>query len=243
MSDGDNIQFTLGGWTTGEGMWGNPERGTVPLGWTFSPGSNWLAPRVLQNVVSTATANDELVAGPSGIGYMYPRHWPSKGLPDFTALTHEGMKAAGMQIVNVLAQNSDDPSLDVLAKWVTDDSPGMVYYPWGGGYSQLQGKVWFVGDKPVVSGRVSLWGQGETGPMVGVEGLIERLKSLPKDPSQTNGYSLIPVHAWSHNYSDVMAAVKGLWQAGGFDVVLPSELLHRLRAAHAANITRDSIIV
>merc|ERR1711920_208205 len=104
----------------------------------------------------------------------------------------------------------------------------MIYYPWGDGYSHLQGMVWFCGDKPIVSGRVSLWGEGDTGLTVGVNGLIKILKTLPKDTSKTDGYSLIPVHAWSHSYSDVMTVVKALKEAGGFDVVLPSELLRRL---------------
>ena len=37
MSDGDNLQWILGPWTTDERWWGASERGSVPLGWTLSP--------------------------------------------------------------------------------------------------------------------------------------------------------------------------------------------------------------
>merc|ERR1711964_250637 len=109
MSDGDNLQWTLGGWTTDEKYWGSPLRGSVPLGWTFSPSTKWLAPTVLQNVMATATSNDELVAGPSGVGYMYPAHWPSSKLDDFASLTFEGMKAAGMKAINAIGKEDNEP--------------------------------------------------------------------------------------------------------------------------------------
>ena len=46
----------------------------------------------------------------------------------------------------------------------------------------------------------------------------------------THRYSIIPVHAWSHTYDDVVAVATALQAAGGFDVVLPSELIKRVKA-------------
>ena len=86
--------------------------------------------------------------------------------------------------------------------------------------------------KPIVSGRYSLWGESPaTGPddMLGVDGLVERLKKLPKSRVMKEGYSLIPVHAWSHSYDDVVVVAEKLAAAGGFEVVLPSELLGMVR--------------
>ena len=45
------------------------------------------------------------------------------------------------------------------------------------------------------------------------------------DESSADGYSLFPVHAWSHNVSDVVAVAKGLEGTGYFEVVTPSALL------------------
>lgn len=230
MSDGDNIQWTLGGWSTNEKWWGSSQRGAVPLGWTFSPATKWLAPTMLQQLLTNSTNNDELVAGPSGVGYMYPSQWPSETLKNFTSLTFEGMKFAGMKSINIIGKGDNAPDLNLMEHFIADDTvDGMMYYSFGGGYSGLGGAVWSAGGKPVVSGRYSLWGEATSGPMLGVDALVKHLKALPKDDARVDGYSLIPVHAWSHTYADVVDVVNKLTAAGGFDIVLPSELLRRLR--------------
>jgi len=67
MSDGDNIQWLQGGWRSDE-WYGSPDRGAVPIGWTFAPAMESLAPVILDWAKSNATANDTFVAGPSGAG-------------------------------------------------------------------------------------------------------------------------------------------------------------------------------
>jgi len=213
------------------------------VGWTFSPAAAYLAPSILRRVTSALTPDDELVAGPSGVGYMYPTLWPAAAMEDFANLTHRGMRRAGMRVVNVLGQNDEPPAgagsalgfpRQLLGPLLQDPQVlGMVYYPWGGGYSQLHGQAWVIDGKPVVSGRYSLWGNGTSGEMVGPKALVAQLKALPKDPRSADGYSLVPVNAWSHTYADILAVAEGLERAGGFEIVLPSELLHRVRASVA----------
>ena len=70
MTDGDNLQWTLGPWSLDAKWYGSGDRGKVPVGWTFSPSVAALAPSALDLVLKARTANDELVAGPSGVGYM-----------------------------------------------------------------------------------------------------------------------------------------------------------------------------
>ena len=56
--------------------------------------------------------------------------------------------------------------------------------------------MWRMGNrKVVVSGRYSLWGNGTSGPMLGVRPLIEALTAMPRDPTSADGYSIVPVHA------------------------------------------------
>lgn len=45
-------------------------------------------------------------------------------------------------------------------------------------------------------------------------------------------YSLIPVHAWSHNVSDVVELAGLLEETGQFEIVTPSSLM----SAVAANV-------
>ena len=218
--------------------YGSPNRGSVPIGWTFSPAIADISPVSGSVITQALTDQDELVAGPSGYGYMYPTEWPAADLQAFTELTLSGMQRLGMNTCNLLGQNDDPPLCSQVTPLLTPDGvDGLVYYPFGGGYSALNGQVFWCdtdtenGVKPLVSGRFSLWGNGTSGEMVGVDGLIQQLIQLPKAPiTSSDAYSLIPVNAWSHTYDDVVAVVQGLEDAGGFDIVLPTELLRRIRA-------------
>ena len=91
----------------------------------------------------------------------------------------------------------------------------------GGGEGGGDGKV-------LISGRVSLWGDGDKGTTLGVKPMISRLLSMPRVSSSPDGYSIIPVHVWSHSYADVLTIATALEASGGVDVVLPSELISRL---------------
>ena len=51
------------------------------------------------------------------------------------------------------------------------------------GYAGLHGNVAYVGGKPVIGTRLSLWGDATSGDKVGVDGLVAQLKTLPKDPT------------------------------------------------------------
>ena len=88
------------------------------------------------------------------------------------------------------------------------------------------GKIDFVNDKPVVGGRFNLWSPD----FFDVQGLVKALQTVPNltDRSSSYGYSVIPVHAWSHNVSDVKAAADLLRADGRFDIVKPTELLARV---------------
>jgi len=246
MSDGDNTQWALGPWSVDTKWFGNKKRGAVPMGWTLSPALPFLAPSALESFIAGLSSSDEFIAGPSGIGYMFPTTWDPQSLGDFANLTFRGMKASGMRLINVLGKDDDAPSLrqlntdqarvtfpkSILAPLLAnDDVDGMFYYPFGGGYAALHGGVWQIGSKTVLSPRFALWDSSTHGDtMLGVQGLIDKLKTMPKTPETVQGYSLIDVHAWSHTYDDVVAVATALKAAGGFDIVLPSELLKRVRA-------------
>jgi hypothetical protein len=99
LSDGDNIQYCQHKLLE---LWNGPVRGTIPLGWTLSPLLLQAAPAMGAYYQQTATANDELLAGPSGAGYMYPTHWPQAHLPKFLQQTGELMSGMGMKTLEVL---------------------------------------------------------------------------------------------------------------------------------------------
>lgn len=99
ISDGDNIQYNQHRMTQ---IWRDPARGTIPLGWTISPALIQAAPAMAAYYLRTATPNDELLAGPSGAGYMYPSRWPQERLPGFLQLTGKLMQDMHLAILEVL---------------------------------------------------------------------------------------------------------------------------------------------
>ena len=67
--------------------------------------------------------------------------------------------------------------------------------------------------------------------MLGVKPLAKHMTELllegkiSTDAARADGYSLIPVHAWSHTVSDVVEAAALLGRTGAFEVITPSALM------------------
>src|SRR6266702_3655343 len=103
ISDGDNLQYDQHRMA---GLWKDPARGTMPIGWTISPSLVQTAPSLAAYYMTTASSNDELIAGPSGAGYMFPSNWPQVQLPAFLKLTGESMQAMKLNVIQVLDTGS-----------------------------------------------------------------------------------------------------------------------------------------
>ncbi|MDR9852491.1 GxGYxYP family putative glycoside hydrolase [Paenibacillus sp. VCA1] len=99
MSDGDNLQYMEHYFSK---LWFLPNRGEVPIGWTVSPLMVDAMPGILDVLHRTATENDALISGPSGLGYTYPNFWKDeKGLDRFFARTDDYMQRAGLRVLTV----------------------------------------------------------------------------------------------------------------------------------------------
>jgi hypothetical protein len=99
ISDGDNIQFSQHHMRR---LWNDPARGSIPIGWTISPILGQDIPALTAYYMNSASVNDELVAGPSGAGYMFPSSWPSKRLPAFLQQTGQLMQQMGITTIELL---------------------------------------------------------------------------------------------------------------------------------------------
>ncbi|MCM3626089.1 hypothetical protein M3194_01750 [Paenibacillus glycanilyticus] len=99
LSDGDNLQYMEHRFKK---IWDSPNRGAVPLGWTVSPAMLDAMPGVLNYLYNTATPNDALIAGPSGVGYTYPNAWANQAyLDNFVALSNDYMNRAGLKVATI----------------------------------------------------------------------------------------------------------------------------------------------
>ena len=94
LSDGDSWHSMA---DVQKKFWLHPRRGDVPLGWEVAPIFAEVGPAVLEYYYETATPNDYLVCGPSGIGYNY-----LSGFADwqgFLRRTAEAMAATSLRTI------------------------------------------------------------------------------------------------------------------------------------------------
>jgi hypothetical protein len=63
-------------------LWNDPNRGKVPMGWTFSPTMMDLAPHILAAHFESASANDCFVCGGAGLGSIMPGYGSATDHPD-----------------------------------------------------------------------------------------------------------------------------------------------------------------
>lgn len=99
ISDGDNLQYSQ---HRMHNRWDDTARGSIPIGWTISPVLIRDIPVLASYYIQNATHNDELIAGPSGAGYIFPSQWPSERLPGFLQLTGSLMQEMGLDTLQLL---------------------------------------------------------------------------------------------------------------------------------------------
>jgi hypothetical protein len=99
LSDGDNLQYVE---HLMRKLWNNPDRGSVPIGWTLSPAMLDAMPGALNYYWQSSTNNDNLISGPSGYGYAYPNNFPNAtSLNQFVAKTEDYNQRAGFRVITI----------------------------------------------------------------------------------------------------------------------------------------------
>jgi hypothetical protein len=104
MSEGDNFQYMQEHMLR---LWRDPQRGTIPIGWTIAPILERAAPAMWDYYVRTASDNDEFIVGPSGLGYSYPSKWPHSKLASYLQQTGEAMQRMHLSLLEILDSNLD----------------------------------------------------------------------------------------------------------------------------------------
>ncbi|MBR2986858.1 MAG: hypothetical protein IKC63_02445 [Clostridia bacterium] len=110
VSDGDNIQYNQHAMRL---KW-NSGRGKTAINWTISPALCDVAPNILNYYYSTATADDCLIAGPSGYGYnlFYNTLWENGApvgdymadrnhLKAYVSVSNRYMELAGLRVATI----------------------------------------------------------------------------------------------------------------------------------------------
>jgi len=203
MTDGDNVQWMTHDFATSKKWYNADERGSFPMGWTISPALTELAPPIIKylydNAYNSTTGRDYFVAAPSGLGYFYPEAFPE--MLSNAELLNRYMKKGDLSIVNVIG-NSRNPDLAAYTQCSNIDA---VFYYMYSDYAGWKGKIMWSNDKPIIGGRFALW-QDKESPV----SLAQKINESVKSQYTPDGYSLIPVHAWSYTLEDVKKCVNML---------------------------------
>ena len=121
MSDGDNLQEDEGLLTL---KWADSNRGAVPISWTIDPALVNVAPMILRYYQGSATVNDLLVSGPSGLGYTYPEAWDATTFNTYAQVSGQYLTAAGLDVITVWNNGVDLSSAN--AQSYATYIPGLV---------------------------------------------------------------------------------------------------------------------
>ncbi|HEY8460993.1 MAG TPA: GxGYxYP domain-containing protein [Blastocatellia bacterium] len=147
MVEGDNLQYNQHRMRS---IWDDPGRGQVPINWSISALLLDIAPTMLQYFQQTQTANDLLVAGPSGAGYTYPANWPREDLIGYMRRSGRYMARTGMDVL--FAYNRDGNTDLPLTADITD-----LYQRYARGLQgiflnyQSQSQISMIGGLPVAT--------------------------------------------------------------------------------------------
>lgn len=100
VSDGDNIQYCQHAMKKDAVLWPHEERGQYPISWTASPSLIDAGPQLLNYFYKTATDNDLLISGPSGLGYTDPQRWTNnEDLAKFCKITNSYFRKSGFNFI------------------------------------------------------------------------------------------------------------------------------------------------
>ncbi len=231
ISDGDNLQFCQ---HRLKNIWRDSARGSFPIGWTLTPSLAHAAPLLAEYYRSSATPNDELIAGPSGAAYMFPSHWPDEHLDAFLQTTGKQMQAMNMTTLEVLdtnfLQGSGLPVVSALGGrtgMIFTDTRSQDRYvqalrPYG-----LQGILSGAGSKKVewklIDGIILYQNLGLADS---VEGTVAMIKDAANTHSERPLFLNVYVLAWKTSPSDLKTVVEQL--GSGYEIVLPKTLLAML---------------
>ncbi len=215
MSDGDNIQWLLNIFAEDPRWFLNPNRGIIPIGWTAPPTMSELAPTVLRKIYSlasnTTTGNDYFVAGPSGRSYLFPRFYNK--LDEECEILDKYMEKADLRIINIIGTENTFHNVYQYTK--QDHVDALFTYDYTN-YGKYFGQIMCDGVKPIIAGKYNLWGGYES-----CRSIADKLNAGAKDLGSKDGYSLIPVHAWSYSV-DSLLKIKS-YLNDGVEIVSPQD--------------------
>ncbi len=208
-TDGDNLEWAINGYISGTSMWSDPNRGSIPFGWTL-PLQNLMNvnPYEISYLRSTATANDNLVQ--FGNGYFYLDQFGSKAggsalLDTILKQQQPYMAAMGIDTMIGFTVNWDSAAAQKAYQQIAKDLPNLkaLYVIQYAPYAAGQGKVLLIPRSsgtplPVISALTSIWAGGNNAyqgdPAYVATQLNNWAASSSAEADGSGQFAWVPVH-------------------------------------------------
>ncbi len=204
FTDGDNLQWLQNGFFNTD-WYGSDLRGSFPVSWTISGSVQEMSPIVYNTIINNATKNDSFAMGPSGYGYEIIEE--CNDVKSFGINTAISIKNSNniLQNVNVIDNwnkaNSYGPNINIMLDNGDNKIKSILYY-FGNAYCGGNGNIFWYKNYPIITGKQALWSGHND-----YQQMAKKLNSYPVNPSNADGYSLIPVHVWSQNMLNVSKCI------------------------------------
>lgn len=262
MSDGDNMQWTIGSFMRSQDYWGSDLHGDFPVGFTSCPiNLSMMATDVLDEMGKTQPPHTTVIE--YGGGYQYPDMFAvERGADqerihrDFARKINTHMKRTGTKVFGFICMdvNSED-ALEAYRIYAEEmeDLTGMFavqYAPYHGGYGEV---LWVKNregiDIPVVTARYSLWQGLRYAGGGDVTQVSQAINAGISDRDESMDWTV--VHAWSRFENPAQPGERGRgmapvrWCIDRLDekikIISPEELLWRIRMKHNKAQTLQAI--
>jgi len=197
ISDGDNLQWTQGDFTTSPRWFGNPLRSqeSFNLGWGVPASLIDVAPTTLHYLYKNMTPKDNFMLQLSGIGYTFPSKWKnSAALDEMAAKVNTLMGRMDLNILEILDDEALTPQnvKAVYSKFLAQKNIDALFYINYHDYAKYLGKIYWINGKPVISAKYKLWATHET-----IDSIADKINKGSLDRKSPDAYTFVTVHAWS----------------------------------------------
>ena len=250
MSDGDNMQWTIGSFVDNEDYWGSPLHGDFPMGFSSPPVNlSLMAPDVLNEISRTQPQNTTVIE--YGGGYQYPDLYAEKlsnreeVRREYARTVNANMQRSGATVFGFISDDvNSQEAIDAYKIYAEEieNLTGMIavdYAPYHGGGGNV---MWVENSNgveiPVVTAKYSLW-YNLGGSRAGGPEQVASAINGDVENSDSPQMEWTAVHAWSEfeNPSDATESATGVepvkWTIDrlndNINVVSPEELLWRIR--------------
>ena len=207
VSDGDNATYwqNTATFATNYMNAAGRENDTFPVTWSITPSLADLMPAVMANAYKADNKYNYFCAPVSGQGYINAGNFAAQSngeyFKDFCEKINIYMGKADLSVVTVIGGSSQGQLPQVLAGYAScDNVKGGIVYEGSKYFGDVRGGVMWVNGKPFIGPRDSLW---QTTPAY----IAARINTYERDITKIDGYTLVNVHPWSHNYDDIRTIV------------------------------------